>query len=233
MMTSMISGPESVDKTLAGTIYKLDSVTKCLEESLNEWTEEQHQRRHQNETNDDNNNNDDDNDSDCAITIHKNFQNKLLNKYGESMVQAYHHTERGGNGEHRILEETHRKNKKNDKLTVTDQNETEAPAALLTGTLKHYNRYEGNWRIVITDASIRPRINIPYTDTTDVEARKRTLFDHSAIETERQLKRAKSNEQQITNHQLPSKNEDGSIKLNGDIVILAYDDYVISNHKSE
>jgi hypothetical protein len=221
MMASMISGPESVDQTLAGAIYKLDSVTKCLEESLNEFTEEQHS-------------NDDNDDSNSTIKIHKNFQNKLLNKYGESMVQAYHYTERGGNGEHRLLDETRRKNKKNDKLTVADQNETEAPAALLTGTLKHYNRYEGNWRIVISDASIRPRINIPYTDTTDVEARKRTLYDHSAIETERQLKRAKSNEQQTTNHQLlPSVNEDGSIKLNGDIVILAYDDYVISNHKSE
>jgi hypothetical protein len=228
---------ESVDKTLASTIYKLHPVTKCLKESLNECIESE-------------------------ITIHQSFQSKLLNKYGESMVQAYQNdmksssinTSSNNNTlEKKEEEEEEEEDKKDEEkvtggeeahcikngeptiVTTADHTPLKAPAALLTGNIQHYNRYEGNWRIIISDAILRPRIDIPYTDKSEANARKRTLFEHSAVvEIEQRLKRAKTNEEPSTRMNpclLPCIGDDGSIQLDGDIVILAYDDYVTSNKK--
>lgn len=209
---------DSVDKTLASTIYKLHPVAKCLEESLKECIFEKNYHN-------DHDNNDDDSESD--IQIHKSFQSKLLHKYGESMVQAYHTDD--------ILESTEEeqvldvKSHSDKKDTTTNHISSQAPAALLTGKIKHYNRYEGNWRIVVTDAILRPRINIPYTDKSEANVRKRTLFHHSSVvEMEQILKRTKTNEEstRIYHSLLPYIHEDGSVHLDGDVVILAYDDYV-------
>jgi hypothetical protein len=215
---------DSVDKTLASTIYKLHPVTKCLEESLKECIFEKNYHHDH-----------DDEDSDSDIKIHKSFQNKLLNKYGESMVQAYHTDDilvvNAEEEEEQVLEVKPHSKKKH---TTTDHISSQAPAALLTGKIKHYNRYEGNWRIVVTDAILRPRINIPYTDKSEANVRKRTLFHHSSVmEMERMLKRTKSNEESTRmNHSLlPYIHEDGSVHLDGDVVILAYDDYVVDTAK--
>lgn len=121
-------------------------------------------------------------------------------------------------------------------IATADHTPLKAPAALLTGNIQHYDRrYEGNWRLIISDAILRPRIDTLYTDKSEANTRKQTLFQHSAIlvEIEKRLKRTKTNEEPSTRMHplLPCIGDDGSIKYDGDVVILAYDDYVTSNKK--
>lgn len=73
------------------------------------------------------------------------------------------------------------------------------PAGLLSGKLQYYNRVAGQWRIVLSDAELRPRIRC---DDTDRVKSRISLWDYSAQN---------------------SSGNDGTVKLNN-IVILAYDD---------
>lgn len=200
--------PPTVDKKLASSIYKLHSVTKCLEESLDEIIYEQ--------------NNLPDGESSISeseVILTDAFRNQLLSKYGEAIIDAY--------------DNQHDKNQlfQSTPTGATERTESEIPqppAAILTGKIQHYNRYEGNWRIVISDAEIRPRVNIPYC-TDKSESGKRSLVQNSSMEMEKIIKRAKKLGQKEIyegNNIIPTLNDDGSWKIDGDVVILAYDDDV-------
>ena len=84
----------------------------------------------------------------------------------------------------------------------------EPPAAILRGRLLHYNRFGRQWRIAVADAEIRPRTNLSDSRAGTYkykhEGRNRattTLWDASA--------------------RCP---EGDVIKLDGEVLILAYDD---------
>jgi len=101
----------------------------------------------------------------------------------------------------------------------------EAPAALLHGNLKYYNRINGQWRIVVGNAVLRPRVNIDYGK----KNKKRnctSLWDQSKQTSQHEglrFKRGRIDGDQIQKD-FPL-DDDGAIPLNnGDLVILAYDD---------
>lgn len=75
------------------------------------------------------------------------------------------------------------------------------PAALLRGRVEHYNSLEGKWRIVVNNAEIRERVQLPQTNP---RKKKRTaLWDASEL---------RQGEQQP------------ATALTGSLQILAYDD---------
>jgi hypothetical protein len=74
------------------------------------------------------------------------------------------------------------------------------PAGLLSGKLQYYNRVGGQWRIVLSDAEIRPRIS--HCEDSDRTKNQTSLWDCSA--------------QKLTT-------SSDTIKLEN-VIILAYDD---------
>ena len=120
----------------------------------------------------------------------------------------------------------------------------EPPAALLHGTLRYYNKFNGQWRIVVSNPVLRPRVNIDYTKPKSKSKGKKRNRKNTNISLWEQskktfcelknLKRARtggeeedddgeSNSNSVINEEFPLS-EDGAITLNGDLVILAYDD---------
>ena len=75
------------------------------------------------------------------------------------------------------------------------------PDALLRGKVQYYNRLGGKWRIVLTDVEIRPRIN----------------FDPT---------RKKSHGQSLWDRSISANPEVATIKVNGSMQLLAFDDLV-------
>lgn len=73
------------------------------------------------------------------------------------------------------------------------------PAGLLSGKLQYYNRVGGQWRIVLSDAELCPRIR---SDDADRTKNRVSLWDYS---------------------EQSSLGKDDKMKL-GNVVILAYDD---------
>lgn len=80
------------------------------------------------------------------------------------------------------------------------------PAGLLYGKLQYYNRIGGNWRIVLSDAEIRPRVECE--DTERIKNRT-SLWDQSV--------------NQMSSSSSLSMDSEDVIKL-GHVVILACDD---------
>jgi hypothetical protein len=101
----------------------------------------------------------------------------------------------------------------------------EPPAALLRGKLKYYNRINGQWRIVLSDAVLRPRMNIDYRKKNN-KRNCTSLWDQSimSLRKECELKRSRNvfNPDQLK-EEFP-QDDTGGILLDGDLVILAYDD---------
>lgn len=133
--------------------------------------------------------------------------------------------------------------------TVSNQKENhnknqtkEPPAALLHGKLKYYNRVNGQWRIVVSNAVLRPRVNIDYRKKN--RKRNRTsLWDQSKEQSmdiytsldgqSKRMRNSNDDDNIILNGNDIDKlqmdfpiNDDGGINLDGDLVILAYDDVI-------
>ncbi len=106
----------------------------------------------------------------------------------------------------------------------------EPPAALLQGNLQYYNKFNGQWRIVVSNPVLRPRVNV---DNAKKKGKKRNVKRISLWEQsekvfceQSQSKRLKTGEGESNsaiNQEFPM-NQNGSVPLNGDLVILAYDD---------
>ena len=122
------------------------------------------------------------------VKIDEDMKAKILEAYGDAMHEA--EWEKPSS----ISDTTQRDN---DRSESTASNRCYPPAALLKGKLKYYNRMGGQWRIVVSDAEIRERVNLPQNVKQKDQL---SLWDHS----------------------VEAKSE--SIPINGELVILAYDD---------
>jgi len=91
----------------------------------------------------------------------------------------------------------------------TNEGQTKPPAALLHGKLQSFNRVGKRWRISITDAKIRPRIDLEPND------RFKTLWDVSGNYIQ-DIHKRKIN--------MNNKELEKTVKLDGEIILLAYDD---------
>lgn len=90
------------------------------------------------------------------------------------------------------------------------QRHREPPAALLHGKLQNFNRVEKRWRISISEAKIRPRIDLEPNDQC------KTLWDASGNYIENIHK---------NKHTIKLKSLEKTVKLDGEIILLAYDDF--------
>ena len=91
------------------------------------------------------------------------------------------------------------------------------------GKVKYYNRFGGQWRIVISDAEIRPRVNVDYSNL--LKKRDRVSLQETSrrqMQKEVRWKRRRLNEDSDSF----VMNDDGAIKIDGDLTILAFDDTV-------
>lgn len=100
---------------------------------------------------------------------------------------------------------------------MSDQSTTSttAPAALLRGQIQHYNRIGGQWRIIVTNATLIPR-NV----CADAKGRKRWMLDWGDHCTENEAS-------QYSNVECTKKRRvDGAEEYHfkGSIQVLAYDD---------
>lgn len=120
------------------------------------------------------------------------------------------------------------------------------PAALLRGKVRHYNRVGGQWRILAKDVEIRPRVGLEVRGkSTWKRADRQSLWDRSLEEEEERGPAAagagagaasatENSADSVTAAESSSKDSnleglgldiDGNtIKVKGDVLILAYDD---------
>lgn len=125
------------------------------------------------------------------VKIDEDMKAKILEAYGDAM----HHVE--WEKPSSSAASNNSSTRDNDESDSTSSNRCYPPAALLKGKLKYYNRMGGQWRIVVSDAEIRQRVNLP----PNVKQKDQlNLWDHS----------------------VEAKAE--SIPIDGELVILAYDD---------
>ena len=100
---------------------------------------------------------------------------------------------------------------------------SEPPAALIKGRMKFYNRFGGQWRILVENAEIRPRIDVDYPSLKRREIVSLTQRSRQHTEMELRNKRRRMPDGRYENES-PRLQDDGTIKLNEDLLILAYDD---------
>ncbi len=151
-----------------------------------------------------------------AITIDEEFKNIVMNQFGPATSKAFVGERVKINTA--ISQTTRRKGEDAD-------DELEPPAALLHGKVKYYNRFHGQWRIVVSDAEIRPRINIDYDKLKkkDMMSLKKSSQAFKKEEYRQRSKRRRT-EDVDGDTDLPKVDQDGCVKIDGDLVILAYDD---------
>lgn len=215
--------PPRVDDEVLTRIGKMNPIASCLDEALTELMKEQQQQAGDLEQNIQNQSqaaaaaaaqhdsesselNQQDGEEKSKIIINEKFRDSILNKFGHAMSRAF------------CCEEM-----TTIKSPPDESNDSEPPAALLHGKVKYHNRFGGQWRIVISDAEIRPRVNVDYSNL----LRKRDQV--SLKETSRrQMRKEVRWKRRRLNEDSDSfvMNDDGAIKIDGDLTILAFDDTV-------
>ena len=198
--------PPDTNKDVAARIGKLSPMAACLDEALSELMqehirssstreEEDNPDRSQAEKSTTSNQNDNSDAGEDQVVIDEEFKNKIMNKFGQAMSNAF-------------------------TMPSKPTTDPEPPAGILHGKIKYYNRYGGQWRIVVSDAEIRPRINIPYPQLKKQEVISLKEFSRRHMEREIHYKRRRVER----GEGLPSMERDGVVKIDGDLMILAYDD---------
>jgi hypothetical protein len=209
--------PPRVDDEVLTRIGKMNPIASCLNEALNELMKEQqsqadseqHIQNQQSQAqaqHDDSESELNQEDGENKITINEEFRDSILNKFGQAMSHAF------------CSEEI-----TTIKPPPEESNDSEPPAALLHGKVKYYNRFGGQWRIVISDAEIRPRVNVDYSNL--LKKRDRVSLQETSrrqMQKEVRWKRRRLNEDSDSF----VMNDDGAIKIDGDLTILAFDDTV-------
>ncbi len=195
--------------------------------------------------------------------INETFKETILDKCGAFMSDAFRGEEEDSLVEHNTHQDTQRQpqlSNQHERIRGRER-EREPPAGLLQGKLKYYNRFGSQWRIVITDAEIRPRVNINYPILKRTEPRSLVQESYERVELELRRKRLRrigrvndngnehGNEHGNENGERDedgqgqddgSRNgngsdsrkddksdslcQDGVIKINGDLLLLAYND---------
>ena len=144
--------------------------------------------------------------------------------------------------------------------TVGAHPATNAPAGLFRGKVKHYNRFGQQWRILVEDVQIRPRVRLEKRGSRPIRRRgsikrseRKSLWDRSLEHDEEQIRSAKATDEAAgvrgatsstrdtaataeaaaTANSSSSSNDAGvecldiegnTIRIKGDVLILAYDD---------
>mmetsp|Transcript_6377 Transcript_6377/g.12025 ORF Transcript_6377/g.12025 Transcript_6377/m.12025 type:complete len:222 (+) Transcript_6377:161-826(+) len=201
--------PQRPDANVITRIGRLNPVAHCLDQVLEEWMQEQSYV-----------------DTDETrvtprggvvvaenIKITQQFRNDAVDKFTNATFDAFCHSDdnvysdqkRGQVGSHSGGESTVRQD--------------EPPAALLHGKVKYYNRFGGQWRIVVSDAEIRSRVNVDYSRLKKSD--NRSLKEMHCIQMAKDS--ALTRPDVSMNHQ-PEIDSDGVFKIDGDLVILACDD---------
>jgi hypothetical protein len=204
--------PPRVDDEVLTRIGKMNPIASCLNEALTELMKEQQADSEQNNQNQSQAQHDDSEselnqeDGEKKIIINEEFRDSILNKFGQAMSHAF------------CSEEI-----TTIKSPPDESNDSEPPAALLHGKVKYHNRFGGQWRIVISDAEIRPRVNVDYSNL--LKKRDQVSLQETSrrqMQKEVRWKRRRLNEDSDSF----VMNDDGAIKIDGDLTILAFDDTV-------
>jgi len=176
--------------------------------------------------------------------INETFKETILDKCGVFMSDAFR-GEEDSLVEHNVR--TQKQPQSSNKRTRGREggHEYEPPAGLLQGKLKYYNRFGSQWRIVITDAEIRPRVNINYPILKRTEPRSLVQESYEQVELELRRKRLRrigcvdgngnedgqgqdygsgNGSSSRKDEKADSLCQDGVIKINGDLLLLAYND---------
>jgi hypothetical protein len=206
--------PQIPDVEVMKRIGRLSPMAKCLDQVLEELSQEQNESLdHQSMISE----KDDTMVRSENIQLTQQFRDDVLDKFGTATFEAFY-------------------KRKNDKFITSDGHDTnttltgppnrhrnksqdEPPAALLHGKLKYYNRFGGQWRIVVSDAEIRSRVNVDYQSLKKNE--NRSLKEMHDIQ---MAKQSRFSNQYVTSDPLELLDQDGVLKINGDLVILACDD---------
>ncbi len=237
--------PSKARKNTIKQISKLSALSKCLDEALTDLIQES-AKVDQTNGNDDISSSSSSPDGDgvenyctnaklnvgdinsSTIQIDEKFKNRVMETLGdteasiiwrkeESLLMKKNEDDGANNNQNDDGE------RRGEELKIP-----EPPSALLEANLKYYNRLNGQWRIVATDAVLRPRANIDYSRKNKKRYYRTSLGDQSkATCSEHHIpKRSNRKGGKRSIDDEFRQDEDGGIRLEGDIVILAYDDIV-------
>jgi hypothetical protein len=207
--------PQRPDTNVITRIGRLSPAAKCLDQVLEELMQEQSYslidcgRR----------DSEDDTEGITArgiageenIQISQQFRNDVVDQFGLATFDAFYQNDK--------------KNKypsQNDLDQVINNREAfqdEPPAALLHGKVKYYNRFGGQWRIVVSDAEIRSRVNVDYKRLKKSENCSLKEMHRIQVANESDLA-----SRDAMNHPQLELDNDKVFKIDGDLIILACDD---------
>jgi hypothetical protein len=204
--------PQQPDASVINRIEKLSPAAKCLDQALEELIKEQDHSTNVQWTADDDTQQYDrpgevtrEENIQRDFRINHKFRDEIVESFGTATLDAFHQTI---HHDHSSRSDT-----------------TEPPAALLHGKLKCYNRYGGQWRIIVSDAELRSRVNIDYRHLKKSENMSLKEMHRTHIEKDNDKSldfiAAGSNKSGTVSLQLV---HDGVFKIDGDLVILACDD---------
>lgn len=157
----------------------------------------------------------------CKICVDADFKKLIMSKCTESLMNSFW---RKSSLEAKELKSPHTNNRREGKGTCKSCNQIcEPPAALIKGRMKFYNRFGGQWRILVENAEIRPRVDVNYPSLKRKEIVSLTQQSRQHTEMELRNKRRRMTDGTYGNVS-PQLQDDGSVKLDEDLLILAYDD---------
>jgi len=198
-----------MDDEVLSRIGRLNPVASCLDEALTELMHEQQSEA----TYDNHNSSQSQAESEASqedkekevVVIDDEFRESILSKFGKATSHAFYDEER---------------------TTIKppdDMHDPEPPAALLFGKIKYFNRFGGQWRIVVSDVEIRPRVDVDYSTL----VKKRDLVSLGETSRRQMEKELKWKRRRINGDTgLLKMNDDGAVKIDGDLTILAFGDTV-------
>eukprot|EP00957_Ditylum_brightwellii_P209343 15361277-Ditylum_brightwellii.AAC.1 len=116
----------------------------------------------------------------------------------------------------------------NHQSSSSSSKKSSPPAALLRGKIHHYNRMGGQWRIVVTDTKLRPRlVHLNENDSIEKKKKKHDTKRRKKISLWDQCEEVcNSTRKAVGGGGEMNDDDDFTIKLNGKLQILAYDDVV-------
>ena len=193
------------------------------------------------DTNENKNGNHLSDDPKISAIIDEQFKHKILNKFGAATSNAFSSegikTVNDYTAHMYTTYSSARASKSKSKSEIV-----EPPAGILHGKVKYYNRFHGQWRILVSDAEIRPRVNIDFAKLKKRDKVSLRTSSRLSLTKEIQMRRkrgrmnvnvnvssnagaeAEAGADANSNSNLPTMNDDGCVKINGDLMILAYDD---------
>ena len=160
----------------------------------------------------------------------KSISKSIMEAYGKAVAKTNFDPESANNNK-RIPPDVSPNNNKGN--TNHDAITTTAPAAMLTGEIDHYNRIGDRWRIVLKNASIKPRKTTTITNgMTGHSLRRRLVMDWDDGKGGKDSQSTVGDEGRKKNRGARQRDGNGigddteaeAYRLKGTVQILAYDD---------